>query len=1519
MKQLLQFRFLAALLLMLPAGVALGQTANFTATPLSGCSPKQIQFTSTSTGTISTYSWNFGNGATSAFQNPSTTYTSPGTYTVSLTVSGGGNSNTKTITNMITIHPAPSGSFSATNTTGCLPLVVPFTSSISGNVAGAVSYTWNFGDGSTDTGANPTHTYNIAGTFNVTVTATNSQGCTSVISQPAMVTVYGPPPIAFSSPATTYCFPPVSVPFLSTGTSGATVTWNFGDGTTGSGTSPTHVYTSASNYTVTAIATNAQGCTDSVVKPAYIHVQAHVASINAVTGTCIGQAAAFTNSTPVANGIAAWDFGDGGVGYGALVTHNYANPGTYVVRMVTLVGGCSDTVYATYVVYPNPTAVIVQNPAIPCPAPVTVGFSGSSSIGASTYQWSWGSGGTASGASVTHAYNFGPRRDSVKLVVTSQHGCKDSTVLNPILIRDMYIDKNAIAPVTGCAPLRVHFEAIVKSRFPATGIYPSPVVAWNWNFGDGSSSTLDTVGHVYTTAGTYTATITLTTANGCTVVDTVQIKVGSKIKPSFTVSQISICGGSVITATNTTVSTLPVTYSYTWDTATFLAPNVNTIISSVPGVHVLTLHSLYNGCEDTTSLVDSISILPSKAIFVPIASCPPNARTASFLNGSIGATSWLWRFGDGDTSTVFSPTHTYAALGTYTVTLITYNSVTGCADSIQHPVLLLQPTRSFTADDTTLCLGDTLRLHASYSGFGAVFGWAIDNIRLNVPDTMLHPWAVLGPGYHTVTFYDTSRGVCRDSLRKQAYVFVSKPTAAFTGAPLIGCAPLTVTFTDNSVFTPGAPSGSKRWNFGNGNVVTNNNPTVTQTYYTASSFSVQLLVKDIYGCADSTTYAGYVQPRKVMAGFGVNRTTGCIGEQLTFTNSSSGAPNLSYKWTFGDGSTSTAATPSHAYAATGSYTVTLIAADTVNGCTDTLRAPAYITITKPTASFTLSDTFSICTPLVDSFHSTSINAATLAWTFGDGNSSGLVHPVNTYVTPGVFSVRLIAIDAAGCRDTAPRRIVRVLGYAGALTYSPVSGCVPLTVHYRALITNAPSLIWDFSDGATAIATGDTISHTYLTPGAYVPKLIFSNNAGCVSSSIGVDTIKVDVIKAGFITGPVCERTPVRFTDTSRGLFSAASNHEWRFDNGKVLNGSPVSITYPAPGTHTVTLVVTSTRGCRDSITLPFTLRPLPIVRAPADTAVCPPDAVSITANGATSYIWSPATGLSCTACAVTNAGPLVPTTYIVTGTDTAGCFASDTIRIGIQAKTTFITAPGGEVCLGKTFPLSASGATLYSWLPDQELTDGTSATPIAKPTVSTTYIVTAREGSCAADTHAVRVIVRPLPTVDAGTDERVVAGKSVLLQASGSGISKIAWADDSTLSCLDCYAPEARPKRTTVYYVTATNIYNCTATDSVTVRLLCDGSQLFIPNTFTPNGDGLNDYFFPRGEGLRLISTFRIFSRWGELLYERKAMAVNDELAGWDGSYKSRKLDPDVYVYWIEAQCDNGEPLQWKGDVTLMR
>ena len=212
------------------------------------------------------------------------------------------------------------------------------------------------------------------------------------------------------------------------------------------------------------------------------------------------------------------------------------------------------------------------------------------------------------------------------------------------------------------------------------------------------------------------------------------------------------------------------------------------------------------------------------------------------------------------------------------------------------------------------------------------------------------------------------------------------------------------------------------------------------------------------------------------------------------------------------------------------------------------------------------------------------------------------------------------------------------------------------------------------------------------------------------------------------------------------------------------------------------------------------------------------------------------------------------------------------------------------------------------------------ASPIASPDTTTNYIVIIREGSCIPDTQYVRVVVYSLPGVDAGPDQTIVAGTTAQLLAT-SQLSPVfyTWRPAGTLSCVTCPDPIASPRATTTYTVVATTDRGCTDSSDVQVKVICEQNQLFVPNTFTPNGDGENDRFYPRGRGIDIISRFRIYDRWGGLIFERRDLAANDESNAWDGTVNGVPVPPDVFVFIIEGRCDTGEEFKWQGDIALIK
>jgi gliding motility-associated-like protein len=188
------------------------------------------------------------------------------------------------------------------------------------------------------------------------------------------------------------------------------------------------------------------------------------------------------------------------------------------------------------------------------------------------------------------------------------------------------------------------------------------------------------------------------------------------------------------------------------------------------------------------------------------------------------------------------------------------------------------------------------------------------------------------------------------------------------------------------------------------------------------------------------------------------------------------------------------------------------------------------------------------------------------------------------------------------------------------------------------------------------------------------------------------------------------------------------------------------------------------------------------------------------------------------------------------------------------------------------------------------------------------------------DTAYQNILVNPLPSVTLPSTITTQQGTPVLIPAVYSDAMKsYQWNLPEGLSCTTCPQPVANPKFNTKYNVQFVDRNGCYNTGEVQVIVLCKNDNVFVPNTFSPNGDGSNDVFYVRGKGLSRVKTLRIFNRWGQVVFERINFNVNDASMGWDGTFKGAKPVPDVYVYQVEIFCENSQVVKFEGNVALIQ
>jgi gliding motility-associated-like protein len=248
---------------------------------------------------------------------------------------------------------------------------------------------------------------------------------------------------------------------------------------------------------------------------------------------------------------------------------------------------------------------------------------------------------------------------------------------------------------------------------------------------------------------------------------------------------------------------------------------------------------------------------------------------------------------------------------------------------------------------------------------------------------------------------------------------------------------------------------------------------------------------------------------------------------------------------------------------------------------------------------------------------------------------------------------------------------------------------------------------------------------------------------------------------------------------------------------------------------------------------------------------------------------------------------------------------------------------GDTLCVGENCMLWASGAQMYQWTPSTFLDNPFSATTKAVPNTTITYRVIGKDSiGCFSDTGRITVQVFPKPQIDilgATAINLSVGGRITLDTKNTPDINKWLWTPGTGLSCTTCPNPIATPVETTKYTVTGYNIGGCVSTDEVIITVICNDGSIYIPNTFSPNGDGSNDVFFPRSSVNFTVKTFRVFNRWGQMIYQRENFSSNSSADGWDGTFNGVKLTPDVYVYSMEVTCGSGAVIPIKGNVTLIR
>ena len=1541
-------------------------TVNFTAAAPKICLPEPANFTATinpGSGTVQELFWDFGDGNSQTVFGQTTvthTYTEPQLATVALSVSNSFGCHSAVVKKdiirvlpPITIQVDPDKIFVCSRNDQ-----VNFTHTSTG--PGTLSYRWNFGDNNSSSLKNPGHTYQQAGSYQVSLTVTSSEGCSKTtdpltINVDNFVTSFSNPTlmcedefqtflntstprpeitewtIGNNPPETSINGFPISRFFTDSGvvavrmkntfgtcvqtitrnitiqprpvvegfiletagrcgapdsirlhdTTATAVRWewrsDFGFNTFSTQQRTSFFAQANRNYPFSLTVTNVQGCTQMAFKSITLLGPSARILLKSSSSPNGNQSCGPVTATFVAEGsdsIAthSWSFSNSTTTTTQREpTQTFTTEGSHVVTLnYRLVNGCTGT--ATYIitVYGQPRAnfdVVGGNRTL-C-GPMQANMQNLTTGATSSFAWNTDYDNNPGNFSSGPTWVY--RRDgtySVALIAINGT-CRDTMIR-----RDFFTVRPPFPEITQVQNTCEGTRGLVTFTHQTL-----KGVSGTWNFGDGTTAPFNpaepTISHTFTRTGTFNVTLTVANDN-CVVTTARNAYVLLKQNPRFTLGAAEVCGGE--------------NFNY----------NI-TNIEANPFPHFSSNHYYFIKWEE--------------------------GRNGATFDGSYNFpwnTYWVTNIAGTANSNNFRPRELRA---------IFQSSGFNCADTTNFVSLAFRGAQAgFEIVKDSICwqqpavFRDTSRANGSSNIVSRrwLFG---DGATITTAQGGLVSHQYQNPGLYTVSLEVTDAAGCRVRTNSSRNVYISGPKAAFSmGAETV---PLNQTvYFSNQTQQGFIGSTNYSWDFGDGNTSTDMFP--INTYPTAGTYKIRLVATNtITGCRDTAERTLTVRPFNTAFQLGTRfvHSSNCPPVLVTFNNTSFGG--IRYEWDFGDGTGSVGFSPSHLYTQPGKYRVSLRVFG-FNGLEGTFTDSVEISL--PEATF-VANPLTGCTSQQVSFLAKPSSVKAYNWDFGDGTISITNDSLanHRFLTPGVYRPRLLVTDSNGC--TLP------VAFANNITIDSLFLALPglqrslcdtatqlIQPEVRAVTGNSNADTYTYNwavtyNGQSVSIAGRNLRYAFNRPGRYLLQLRVQTPTGCDKTL--TDSVTVLQGTRALIAGPAsgCVGSPLTFSGNTSTPLPGLS-WRWLIGNQSFTQQNPPPVVFDTVATLSVQLIAISGQ-CADTARQQLTIHPRPVLQiANRNPVSCIGRGVTLQASGAATWQWQPAAGLSNAAVPNPLANPAENTLYRITGTSTQGCTTTDSVNVRVAKPFTIALSPASaEICAGEQVALQATGAAAtWQWVSNTGgLSNTNTASPTARPSATTTYTVAGTDADqCFTDTARINIVVNNLPTVDAGPDIELVSGAAANLQLTTTGnIVRYSWTPARDLSCTACANPVATPTTPVRYVVSVTTDKNCTASDSLNVTISC-GKTYYIPTGFTPNGDGLNDYFYVLGGGGN-VKLIQVYNRWGDLVFERKNIAVNDRNNGWDGRIKGNQAPAATYIYTAIVECIDGTVYEYKGSVMLMR
>ena len=1496
--------------------------------------------------------WDFGDGNTlvaTTNANQVHSYPAWGPFTAKLKVETNSGCQSAYFNKPFTVNPIPFVNF--TMPAGiCLPADSAHffdVSTIADGTQAGFNYLWNFGDppsapNNTSVLKNPAHFYTTTGPFSINLQVTSAAGCVHDTTR-ILSNVYAQAHADFTVNAANCLNTATSFTDNSNGSGNPinTYFWDFGDASgINNLQNPTHTYATAGIKTVKHWINTTVGCTSDTMTKTITINPLPTATITGTTTVCVNAPSpniTFTGAGSTAPYTFTYTINGGAnqtvtttAGNSVTVAVPTTVTGTFVYTLVSVQDGSSTTCSqlqsgsATVTVNPLPTATITGTTAV-ClnAASPLITFTGAGGVAPYTFTYTLNGGAnqnitTVAGNSVTitaptntagtYTYSLVSVQGSGSTLCSQNQSGSAVITVNPL----------PTGTISGTTAVCVNAPS---PNITFTGAGGTAPYTFTYKINGGANQTITTVsGNTVTLAAP-------TTVAGVFTYTLVSVQDGST-----TLCSQSQAGSAVIT-----VNPLP-TATISGSTTVCLGALVNITFTGAAGTAPYTFTYTLNGGANQT-----ITTVSGNSVTIAAPTGTAGIYTYTLISVQDGSSTACNQAQSGTAVVTVNPSPTGTITGTTAVCL-----------NAASPVI------TFTGANGTAPYTFTYNING---GANLAVSTTIGNsVTINAPTTVAGTFT-----YTLVNVQDGSPTQCNQSVLGSAVITVNPlPTANFTYS-LPSCETRTITFTDNSVANAGTLN-TWTWNFGDpgsgaSNTSTLQNP--THSFAASGTYTVTLTVGSNNSCNSPQVTKQVVINARPQAGYIVPQV--CLSDtyaQFTDTSHIATGTITGWAWNFGDpgsgaANTSALQNPTHSYTAVGSYTVRLIVTSN-NGCKDTISHSFIVNGSNPVSDFTVSNANSLCandTVSITNASSVFPGVITKIEIYWDNVGAPATFITDNAPTPGKVYKHLYPNFQA---PLTKNFMIRFRAYSGGVCVNDKLRIITVNaapkVQFNAIpnacLDAAPFQITQATEiggvPGSAVFSGPGVSSTGLFnpalvgPGTYTIHYTYTSTAGgCTDSASKQITVLAAPVADYTFSTPDCETKSVTFTDASNTPVGTLNAWTWNFGDGTpsvIVNSSaPLNHVFAASGSYTVTLKVTTNNGCNSVVktqTVVVSPQPRPNFTMPA--SLCLPTAnvqftntssISDGTENSFTYLWDfgdPASGIANSSVAKNPSHPYItagPFSVKLQVTSGAGCIQDTTIQLSAihpQPVADFTMNKTG-VCLkdNVTFTDRSNGldGTVNQWHWDYG--DGTTGpnSPVTTYTYLTanTYTVSlfvVNSQGCNSDTFHAQFTVYAYPVVDAGPDKAVLEGGSVVLQSVVTGNSlQYLWTPNLYLNDNTVAAPVASNLLTDMTYtllVTAQG--GCSASDQVFVKLL---KAPRIPNTFTPNNDGINDVWVIEYLNTYPNNRVQVFTRTGQLVFESHGYSKP-----WDGTFNGKPLPFDTYYYIIEP--NNGrKPMT--GYVTILK